>query len=286
MSPNQGSSKGRSSSGNAKLDVLLGILKPICRFAIRNSFRLQEIVEVSKRALVEAAVEEIEKKGEQVSVSRINVMTGIHRAMVDQILHGEEINRQSEHIVNRVIDKWQSDKRFCTAKRTPLVLQLDGMNSPFIKLIQSVSTDLNPYTILFELERLGVVVRSSKGVKLQKTIYLTKDKLEGYAFLAEDADDLISAVQENLELQPEQPNLHMKTEYNNIPRQYIDQIKHWLLKEGSIFHRSARRFLSQFDLDTSGKKVTSDERYRVAIGTFSITALATAEAKENNNTSK
>lgn len=170
---------------------------------------------------------------------------------------------------------------FARDKKKPFVLKLDGMESPFIQLIQSISTELNPYTVLFELERVGVVKRTSHGIKLLKSVYLTKDKIEGYQFLSEDTDDLIQAVQENLEDQNNNPNLHLKTEYDNIPSTCIPQIKNWLLKEGSLFHKKARNFLSSFDSDaakTSLKNNKSvDKAFRVAVGTFSVTTPSQKE---------
>ena len=268
MTPFTSSSGGDSDPNSLQLKILLGIIRPVCRFAIKHSLRIQEIVEVCKKALVEVAVEEIERAGDQVSVSRINVMTGIHRAQVDQILKGEASGK-ANHVVSRVIERWQSDKRFSTASGAPSVLPLDGMSSPFVKLIQSVSTDLNPYTVLFELERTGFVTRTKTGVKLQKRIYLTRDKMEGYRFLAEDSEDLLLAVQENLEEELTEPNLHVKTEYNNIPRRHLSKVREWMLREGSAFHRKVRTFLSKLDADdTNGE---GGERYRVALGSFSIT---------------
>lgn len=88
--------------------------------------------------------------------------------------------------------------------------------------------------------------------------------------LSQDTADLICAVEENISAAGAPTNLHIKTEYDNIPSKDVVKIKRWFLKEGSAFHRRARKFLSQFDRDIVSQQKPLDKRMRVAIGSFSI----------------
>lgn len=245
------------------------MLSPIAAFCIRNSVRLQPLIAIIKEVLIEAAVSDLEKNKESVSVSRISVMTGLHRADISAIYRLGQKKEVVENVTSRVIDRWHQDPRFCTKNNKPKVLALDGMNSQFIELVRSVSSALNPYTVLFELERTGVVQRTAHGLKLCTRVYVPKDTSEAYSLLADDTRDLIFAVSENLGRTQGSPNLHVKTEYDNIPLKYSEQIRHWLLKEGSAFHRKARTFLARFDRDFKPEKEKSKGRLRVVIGSFS-----------------
>ncbi len=248
---------------------LEALLRPIMRFALLHGLRLQALIESLKSVLIETAVSELALKGEEISVSRISVMTGIHRAEVSRLYRFKEGKVRQISVVNRVIDTWQQDKRFTTKSGDTRVLRLEGMNSPFIKLVQSVSTALNPYTVLFELERNGIVQRTKNGIRLCRKVYLTKDLEEGYQMLGADVADLILAVEENLSSTTEIPNFHLTTEYDSIPLPHTKKIKAWLLREGSIFHKKLRKYLAQFDSEISIGDATPSRRARVAFGSFS-----------------
>ncbi len=248
---------------------------------LKHSLRIADLIEIAKQTLVEVAAQELKAKGEEVSLSRINVMTGIHRAEVARIYNTGKIRGLRENVISKVISTWQHDRRFASANGNPKVLKLEGMDSAFIKLIQSVSIDLNPYTVLFELERTETVKRTAKGLKLRKRIYLTKDREEGFRFLSEDTQDLMSAVEENLDNLHELPNLHIKTEFDNIPESALPKIRRWLLHKGSAFHKNVSTYLSRFDRDSAAKKETG-RATRVAIGSFSIASPVTDRGSPAN----
>lgn len=85
-------------------------------------------------------------------------MTGIHRKDVDRLILGERKVDPATDVFTRVFGQWQNDKRFSKNGR-PKALDLGGEAVYFAKLVQSVSKEHNPYTVLFELERLGFIKR-------------------------------------------------------------------------------------------------------------------------------
>lgn len=255
------------------------LLRPTARFCVRHSVRIQEFIELFKQVLVEVAAQELERSRENVSVSRINVMTGVHRAEVARIYKHDEPRRKDESVVTRVLWQWQHDSRFQTQSGRPRVLDAQGMDSSFVQLVLSVSKDLNPYTILFEMERIGLIQKTAKGVKMLSPVALPKDKAEGFQLLADDAEDLLEAVQTNILESPAVPNLHVKTEYTNVPGSKMQEIREWFLREGASFHQKARNFLSKFDRDVSHKSDKEDQTWRVAVCTFSVTEQREEEWK-------
>ena len=246
------------------------LLRPIIKFCLSHGLKLQDLNEFLKVEFVEAAKSEIEFKGEQPSVSRISVMTGVHRPDVLRITEGEGEYKESKNQIVRIVGQWQHNKKFCNPAGKPKVIDIQGKNSEFVKLVQSVSADLNPYTVLFELERSGLAQRTTKGLKLISKLYIPKDNVQGgFDLLAKDMEDLIFAVSENIFEQPIYPNLHIRTEYDNIPAKFIEPVRKWLLEEGSAVHRKARKFLSEKDADfTPNLKDKSDGKLRVSFGTY------------------
>jgi hypothetical protein len=258
------------------------ILRPVMRFCLRHSLKIQDVVDTCKAALLDVAQEEIQKADQEISVSRLSVMTGIHRPDVTRLLeHQEELN-PSSNLITKLIGQWQGDSRFKTASGKPRTLTFDGKQSEFADLVASVSTSLSPYTILFELERSKIVERTTQGLKLIAHEYVRRDNLkETFQYLGRDCNDLISAVEENVMSPVPNMNLHLQTEYDNVTLSSVAEIRSWFIDQGNIFHDKARKFLSKFDKDLNPKINKYEPTTRVAVCTFSkIDGDSTGEMKE------
>ena len=249
-------------------NLLLLLMQPIARFCIRRSVKLQDLVDIFKEALVVAARQELARQNEKITGSRLSVMTGVHRKDIKQFIEGKE-SKPISNVITRVVGQWGQDRRFRTRAGKPRVLTVEGADSEFASLVTSVSVDLNPYTVLFELERIGAVARTPRGLKLVVNFYFPEDDLEGaYQLLASDLDDLIRSVEENIHEKPELHHLHLKTEYDKIPKADIPRLKDWLLKEGSSFHDRVRKYVSKHDADVNRSADAHAEYGRLSIGTF------------------
>lgn len=257
------------------------------RFCLRHSLKLQEVIEASKAALVDVAQEEMLRTKQDTSDSRLSIMTGVHRPDVKRLVTDPEHIAPTENSVARLIGQWQGDQRFCSARGVPKILKLDGKRSEFADLVESVSSALNPYTVLFELERIGAVERTPQGLKLIARAYIKSDDLEqAFRFLSRDCDDMISAVEENVMGRAVDKNLHLQTEYDQVGVSYLPQIRRWFLAEGSAFHARARAFLAKFDKDLNPKVNRYEPTARVAVCSFSRVAEPVLTDKDVNSRAK
>lgn len=247
------------------------ILRPVARFCLRHSIKLQELNECCKAALVGEAKRELSLSGAAVSASKLSIMTGVHRQDINRLSGNAPQEKVSENLTSRILGHWQSNKRFQTPGGKAKTLTVEGRDSEFWQLVTSVSADLNPYTVLYELERIGAVKRTRDGLKLASRVYIPRGNVEkGFSLLQGDTNDLISAVEENVFASENVPNLHIKTEYDNIVPSAVPEIRTWLIKEGSAFHQRARSFLSRFDRDLNpALKSEAAPAVRVALGAFS-----------------
>lgn len=254
---------------------LLGLMKPLVRFAIRHSFKLRDLVECIKLVFVKVAAEELAHLGEVASASKISAMTGIQRPEVTRLLNESSPSRGNVDVVARVIGLWESSARFKDKKGLTKILSLKGRQGSFANLVASVSTDLNPYTVAFELERAGIVKQTPAGLKLLKPGYESVGNIEeGLSLLAQDSEDLHRAVTENIFSCPKDMNLHVKTEFDNIPLSKMAEVRQWFLVKGAELHKEARLFLSKLDRDINPNlnKLQADEpAIRAIIGTYSLT---------------
>lgn len=264
---------------------LVLLARPLARFCIRHAMQFQVAEEALRRAFVAVAKEEVAQSGSVPNVSRISVTTGINRRDVGRLMgHLESDPEQIEAetgIIVRVIGTWRGAARYLTESRKPRTLSVDGKQSEFFDLVRSVSKDANPYAVLAELWRLNLIDRTERGVRLRSQAYVPAgDVRRGLGLLSTDLDDLISAVDENVFRPRPVPNLHIRTEYDNVPAVVGDKLRELLLQRGTEFHAALRDLLAPYDRDiaatastpetTGGEAETPGDRIRIAIGTFSI----------------
>lgn len=251
------------------LSCLKLLLRPVVKFCMRHSLTIQDLHEMSKQAYIDLAAEELQSKEQKVNVSRLSVLTGLRRREVTRLFKGEESAAPEGGLVTRVIGQWLQDSRFVTSSGKARVLSLEGEESEFRELVRSVSTDVKPGTVLSELNRLQAVEESPRGLKLVMNAYVPKnDPVEGFKLLALDAEDLALAVEENIFLEPKVPNHHATTEYDNISKKHLGDLRKWLFEEGINFHKKARAFISKLDKDVK-PELGGKGGVRVVLGSFS-----------------
>ncbi len=251
------------------------LLKPILRFCLQRGVRLQAVLKVLKEGFVEVAREELSKQGAKESVSRVSVMTGIYRKEIQEILDGAEKPKPRISVLSRILGQWMNHRDYCDGPGEPRILDCLGKESEFTELVGSVNKEVNPYAILFELERLGLAENRDGKIRLLVSEMVPEKKVEeGLRLVADDVVDLLSIVERNMEAKSDVPELHLKTAYDDIAEENIPEIRYWLLKEGADFHRRARDYLSQFDRDLNPVLRAKKGGGRVSIGTFGTTVTS------------
>ena len=243
------------------------MLNPLMRFCLRFSLNLQDILESVKIALVRAAEDDLHRQAKKVNISRISVKTGVHRKDVIRILGQTGAAEPPSGLIRRLIGQWLHDSRFTTKAGGPRVLTV----TEFRELAYAVSSDLNPGTVWFELKSLGAVKTTPRGLRLVSESYLPTGNLTELAIiLSKDTSDLMTAVNENMLLSHRTPNLHGRTEYDNIDPQAVPAIRKWILRQGSNLYGRLRKFLSKFDRDVTRKKGFIGPGVRVSVGSYAL----------------
>ncbi len=266
---------------------MIELLKPVVRFVLRRGIHIQDFEEAAKAAFIEVASQEIEKTGEPVTVSKLSAATGLQRRDIKRLQSPTSEQNKAGDLITRIVGLWQSSSKYKDKRGQPRVLTFKGKSSEFLKLVESVSTDLNPYTVLFELERSGVAKQTEGGVRLIRAGYEpTGDITEGLRLLAEDSNYLHKTLEHNLFVDPAEPQLHAKTFFDNIPASKASLVKKWFLEKGAAFHNEAREFLSKLDRDTNDEKTaTNEDSIKAVVGTFGIVE-ATVEPSTKKLSSK
>jgi hypothetical protein len=248
-------------------------MAPMIRFCLSHGFSIQDFIDTSKLAFVKLASEEITKVGKRPNVSRVSVMTGLNRTETTRLFRGlKEPSETPADIPARVMAHWRHDRRFRGASGQPLCLAYRGNNSEFRRLVETISKNVNPGTVLFELERKGMIKRTPQRVSLVRQVYATQtNPLEAFQLLASDFQTLLDAGEENV-FGPDElvSNLHVRTEFDNIVKSKLPAIRKWLVEEGKAFHKRAREFLSGMDRDLSPQKDQGEAGARVSLTSYSF----------------
>ena len=257
---------------NTLIECVRTCLRPVIRFCMQRSVGLQDLIESAKVIFVELAVQDLKKSAETITYSRISAMSGVHRKDVVRIYREGVVYESASRFSARVIGIWRKDRRFLAKNRHPRVLSVGGEDSQFTRLVRVVSSDIRPASVLFDLERIGAVQRVPDGVKLIWKAYVPRgDPHQGLEMMAEDAEDLMSAVMENVtSAEVKLPNYHAKSIFDNIADKDITKIRGWLLKNCSQFQDRVEKYLQKHDLDIN-PRIGGQGGARVVVGLFSRT---------------
>jgi hypothetical protein len=255
-------------------EAVVGFLvRPVARFCVRNSIPFRVFFEHARMAFVREANAFLEGQGQSANVSRVALRTGLSRREVQACLSNQEVEAEPS-LLRKILGKWQLDKRYRAKSGRPRPLTALGNDSEFAEMVRSVSQDLNPYSVLGELESAKLVERKDAVVTLVSPVYIPAGDIKrGFQLVASDVDDLVLAAEENIEHQENPPHLHIKTSYDNIDVRALPEIREWCIKKGQEIHAEAREFFSRYDLDMNPQRAKGGEATggaRVALGTFSI----------------
>jgi hypothetical protein len=258
------------STENRSATILAELLRPAVRFALRRGVKVRALVHELKNLLVEEAHRELARTSNGATVSKLAVMTGLQRRDVQRVTASLSEPAQHLDLMTRIIGAWSTDHRFSRSSK-PSELSLEGADSDFAQLVKSVSMDLNPATVLFELERLRLVERKGDLLRLLWNSYqISGDIDDAYLLLQRDIHALVEGVDTNILQTSAIPNLHISTRFDNVSTEAVPHIREWLLKKGAAFHAEVREFVGSFDKDINPTRYAERGGVAVTIGSFSL----------------
>ena len=181
------------------------LLRPLVGLAIRFGIPYPTLSNLLKAVYVEVANADFPVADRPQTHSRITVLTGVHRKDVKRLLADEDGEDQlpaTPTLGAQIIGKWLGDPAFTDAAGRPLVLPRstsDGTAS-FDSLVETVSKDVRPRTILDEWTRLGIASLDAEGcVTLHTAAYVPARGLEQKAhFFGRNLRDHIAAAAHNV----------------------------------------------------------------------------------------
>ena len=250
---------------SAFLRVLRGLLRPLVRIMIARGLTAPVVYALLKRVYVEVAETHFALGDKSLTDSRIAMLTGVHRKDIRTIRaegsDGTAEARRKSALLATVIGQWMTHPDFSEGGvPRPLTRTVDGFDA----LVEQVSKDVRPRTVLDELMRAGLVVETAEGLlTLQaEAVVGTSSMAEREAFFAANVGDHLAAATENLLSDPP-PYFERAVFYNQLTPEAVDEIE-------AAARQKAQALLEELNsqsaaLHRSGPKPEDGERYRMGI---------------------
>jgi len=192
----------------AALDALLAVLRPLARVAVDHGVQFGQLEELLKRAMVEAALRATAGEGRRAAapVSRLSVITGIHRKEVKRLAEGPDLTavRAESTPAAQLFTRWLTDPawRGADGRPRPLARRVSPGDAPgFEELARSVTTDVHPRTLLDELLRLELAEVDGRAdtVRPRSDAFVPAGRIESLlAFLGANVGDHLAAARANV----------------------------------------------------------------------------------------
>ncbi|MEL6217142.1 MAG: DUF6502 family protein [Pseudomonadota bacterium] len=225
-----------SPPGSPFLRVLRGLLRPLVKAMIAQGVTAPAVYRLLKEVYVEVADSAFRLDDKRPTDSRISLLTGVHRKDVRTIREAASEARPAGSArvtaLASVIGRWLASPETVDAEGNPLPLPRQAAEGPsFDALVESVSKDVRPRTVLDELLRQDLV-RVDPGTEV---VHLSEEAFLGpgdgeqqVVFFAQNVGDHIAAATENLLAKDDTgpaPFLERAVFYNRLRTTSIDRLE-------------------------------------------------------------
>ncbi len=247
------------------------MLRPLVRLLLRHGITHATLSQWLKRLYVETAASTAGLDDRRPSLSRIALVTGIHRKEVRRVLdepspaddHPPRHNRAA-----RVVHGWMRDTDFLDAGK-PRELPFAGDGADFGELVKRYSGDIPARAVLDELLRTGIVSRGDDDkIRLVKPGYVPcRSDGEMLRLAAEAVRDLLETVDYNLAQAGSASRLQLSVAYDNLPDEAVAAFRRLGRERAMELLHEMDAFLRRHDRDANPAS-TGKGRHRAGIGIY------------------
>jgi len=259
------------------------ILRPLVRILIRNGVPSDALTELVRKVFVDVADEDFRLSGKRQTVSRISVITGLHRKEVTR-LRTLDLADVSQDVARRnraatVLSAWLRDGEFLDRKGDPLDLPFAGTGS-FSELVRRYSGDMKPRAMADELVRSGAIeVVDGRMRMVARGFVPGGDPDEVLAILGTDPAELIETIDYNMTHADKR--YQRKVAYDNVPAVHASEFRALSARLAQHLLEELDRWLAARDLP-SGR---SDEpTLSLGLGIYQIESPGANDARKGSAT--
>lgn len=183
------------------------VLRPLVRLLVAHGITYSFLTDMLKSIFVETAASEFTLDGQRPTDSRLTLLTGVHRKDIRRLMREPEPPPETPPgltLGTQIVARWLGDRNYSDDTGRPLALPRtpsQGGDHSFAALVESVSKNVRPRSVLDELRRLGVVeIDANDYVHLITSGFVPGKELDAKAFyFGEALHDHLAAGVHNLE---------------------------------------------------------------------------------------
>lgn len=208
------------------------VLRPLVRLLIAHGITYPFLADMLKSIYVETAASDFSLDGQRPTDSRLNVLTGVHRKDLRRLLREplpEPETPAGLTLGTQIVARWLGDRAYLDDAGKPLALPRtpsQGGEHSFAALVESVSKNVRPRSVLDELLRLGVLrVDANDYVHLVTSGFVPGKELDAKAFyFGEAMHDHLAAGVHNLE-EAGRPFLERSVYYDELSPEAVEMLR-------------------------------------------------------------
>lgn len=244
------------------------ILRPVVRILIRNGVPSDALTQLVRKTFVDVAASDFRLNGKRQTVSRISVITGLHRKEVARlrVIDGVGVGAAgaARNRAASVLTAWLRDPDFIDRKGDPLDLVFAGTNS-FSELVRRYSGDMKPRAMADELLASGAIEQVNGKLRLSARGYIPGTDVDDLiAMLGTDAAQFIETIDHNLTSPAKR--YQRKVEYENVPAEHAAEFRALSARLAQQLLEELDRWLASRDADPESGKPTMT----LGLGIFQI----------------
>jgi len=230
----------RPESASIVVTMLRRMLRPLVRLLVAQQIQYPLVSRLLKALYIEVATEDFALAKKRVTVSRLSLLSGIHRREVKRIQEDavpEEIGTPRAITLGaQIVARWTGEEPFIDAegRPRPLLRQSDDPDeATFQTLVNSVSVDIHPRSVLDEWVRIGVASLSEANeVVLNADAFVPSKGFEEKAhFIGRNLRDHLAAAAGHLEAETS-PFLERSVFYGSLPPADVEALREFALEVG------------------------------------------------------
>ncbi|ENU90870.1 hypothetical protein F971_03797 [Acinetobacter vivianii] len=174
------------------LESIFPMMQHIARWLIHSGVGYTDFVAALKPIFYEQALSELDRIQQNKTDSAVSLLSGLHRKDVSAFRQQAtqtttEAPNFAISVPARVIARW-------IALDLPHQIPVSGEENSFEALVKHISTEKHPRSILFELQRLGVVEQQGQQVILQQNSFTPDNQMqESKALFSANLTDHLAA---------------------------------------------------------------------------------------------
>ena len=188
---------------NLVLKSILHLLRPAVRLMLRHGVTYSAFATALKRVFLEAAQGEIKASGMAQTDSAVSLLSGVHRRDVRNLTRADEPTPAPQAfagLASQVVARWLSQDLYLDDNQAPISIARSGPTPSFDALVQAVTQDVRPRSLLDELIRLGLAAEVDGQVTLLAQGFVPRAGLpELAALMQENLFDHVAAACENMD---------------------------------------------------------------------------------------